>query len=404
MAKKKAKQKAKAPMKRASGGRGKSSSESAVTKPSRAIKPYTALVLYTRAGGRCQFDGHNQYMLQHEITSIPGNFGEKAHIWAFNEGGPRGKGDGRPVDVHNVDNLMLLCPPCHHLVDKVRPQDFTVETLRRFKADHESRVYALTGLSKDRDTVPLVFRGQVAGRLMDISDAEMQAAVAPNYIRREAKVSMDYGAVADAPDAAYWTTGCGVIDRGIDQLERVEPRAGRAHRVSVFAIAPIPLLIYLGSKLSDKLVVDLYQRHRSPDTWNWSEEQGDSRFVTRRLATNEGAVALLVNVSGTNQVADVTSAIGPATVYELTLEEKAPATSVMQTRADLDRFSAEYGQALARIRASHPGLAELHVFPAVPAPVAVAMGRQRLPKVDPALKVYDRDRRAGGFVYALSMG
>jgi hypothetical protein len=401
MAKKKAKAKPKASTKR---GARSPMSASAVIKPSRSIDPHTALVLYTRAGGRCQFDGHNQYLLEHETTSTPGNFGEKAHIWAFNEGGPRGKGDGRPVEINNVDNLMLLCGACHHLVDVVRPQDFNVETLRRFKEDHEARVFELTGLSKDRDTVPLVFRAQVAGNLMDISDAEMQAAVAPNYIRRGAKVAIDYGAVSDRPDAAYWSNGCSTIDAGIDRLGRVEVRPGRALRVSVFAIAPIPLLIYLGSKLSDKQLVDLYQRHRSPDTWNWNEEAGGTRFITHQHQSDGKAVALLINVSGSNTVSDVVKLIGAATVYELTLEGKTPATSALQSRADLDRFSAEYGQVLARVRVAHPGLAKLHVFPAVPAPVAVAIGRQRLPKVDAALEIYDRDKRAGGFAHALSVG
>ena len=180
-------------------------------------------------------------------------------------------------------------------------------------------------------------------------------------------------------------------------------RPDRALRVSVFAIAPIPLLIYLGSKLSDKKIVDLYQRHRSPDTWNWYEEPGECRFVTRVIPANGDKVALMLNVSGANVVEDVTKTIGSATVYELTLEGKSQAPSVLRTLADLHRFSAEYGQVMARIRTTHPGLAKLHVFPAVPAPVAIAVGRERLQKVDASLEVYDRDKRGGGFKYALSV-
>jgi CBASS immunity sensor of nucleotide second messenger signals/HNH endonuclease len=404
VAKKKAKARTMASEKRGGARRRReTTSTSTVTKPSRKIRPHITVLLYTRAGGRCEFDGCNDYLLEHPTTTIVGNFAEQAHIWAFNEGGPRGRGDGRPVDINNVENLMLLCGPCHKLIDRVEPQNYTVETLRKFKEEHESRVFELTGLAKDRDTVPLVMRAQVAGKMMDISDAEMQAAVAPNNLRRRDKIPVDISAIPDQPHAAYWKTGCSAIDAGIDKLNRIEPRRGRTLRTSVFAIAPIPLLIYLGSKLSDKQVVDLYQRHRSPDTWNWYEGSGDSRFVTRQHQSDGNAVALLINVSGTNPVSDVINLIGTATVYELTLEGKATATSVLQTRADLDRFSAEYGQVLARVRAAHPGLAKLHVFPAVPAPVAVAIGRQRLPKVDAALEIYDRDKRVGGFAHALSV-
>jgi hypothetical protein len=46
----------------------------------------------------------------------------------------------------------------------------------------------------------------------------------------------------------------------------------------------------------------------------------------------------------------------------------------------------------------HPDVRELHIIPAVPAPVAVACGHDLLPKVHPTLIVYDYDRASGGFI------
>lgn len=45
----------------------------------------------------------------------------------------------------------------------------------------------------------------------------------------------------------------------------------------------------------------------------------------------------------------------------------------------------------------HIALDEIHLFPAVPAPVAVLCGRELLPKVDPALLVYDSNKKTNGF-------
>jgi hypothetical protein len=59
--------------------------------------------------------------------------------------------------------------------------------------------------------------------------------------------------------------------------------------------------------------------------------------------------------------------------------------------------------AMRRIVSSHRGLERLHLFPAVPAPVAIAIGRDLMPKRDPALLVYDYDKRAGGFVSTLEV-
>jgi SMODS-associated and fused to various effectors sensor domain len=56
---------------------------------------------------------------------------------------------------------------------------------------------------------------------------------------------------------------------------------------------------------------------------------------------------------------------------------------------------------LARIRGEYPALRELHLFPAVPAPVAVACGFDLLPKVDPVLIIYDNIKEEGGFIERL---
>ena len=130
-------------------------------------------------------------------------------------------------------------------------------------------------------------------------------------------------------------------------------------------------------------------------------------YTTRRLRAGgaEGPVALLINLSGRNG-ADVvrTANIGDdPTIYELTLEDQEPTPLFLNTRGDLERFTAEYLRALATIREAHPHATCVHLFPAVPAPIAITLGRSRLPKVDAPLVVYDRDHRAGGYVRTMEI-
>ena len=40
---------------------------------------------------------------------------------------------------NDFDNLILLCPNHHRLVDHLRPFDYPVDVLRKMKADHEAR-------------------------------------------------------------------------------------------------------------------------------------------------------------------------------------------------------------------------------------------------------------------------
>src|SRR5271165_7276647 len=90
---------------------------SPVIRVSRGIRDLTRLLLVVRAGGRCEFDDHNDYLFQHPLTLTPGNFAQMAHIVAFQEEGPRGKSLLLPAYINDVSNLMLLCPQCHKLID-----------------------------------------------------------------------------------------------------------------------------------------------------------------------------------------------------------------------------------------------------------------------------------------------
>ncbi|EKU97585.1 hypothetical protein Lepto7375DRAFT_6789 [Leptolyngbya sp. PCC 7375] len=377
--------------------------QGALVKPSRHIKKQTTLFLYTQAGGRCEFDGCNKYLLEHYPTETVGNFAEQAHIWAFSEGGPRGQETGRPLDINGLSNLMLLCKDCHDLVDK-NSKSYPVEVLKKFKKEHEDRIFSLTGIAKNRDTVPLVLKSLISGRPMNISVEEMQAAVAPNYLKRREIVEIDLSSISDRPNSSFWGVAQDAIDRKVNRLHEAQFNSGQTFRVSIFALAPIPLLIHLGTRLSDKIHIDLYQRHRDTESWLWKEGAGDVVYITERILQGEqsGPVLLLVNLSGKNQLDSLPKELTEnGTAYEITLEGQQCSPLFLNTRDDLARFTSEYHRALATIRQAHPEIKVIHLFSAVPAPIAITLGRARLPKIDPVFRVYDYDKRANGFVCAL---
>ena len=70
-----------------SGAQVSASATSPVIRVRRGIRELTRLLLVVRAGGRCEFDDHNEYLLQHPLTLTPGNFAQMAHngvglIWS----------------------------------------------------------------------------------------------------------------------------------------------------------------------------------------------------------------------------------------------------------------------------------------------------------------------------------
>jgi hypothetical protein len=68
----------------------KRSRTTSVVTLSRAPKADTRVLLFTLAGGRCEFDKCNRYLLAHHVTHREGNFADMAHIVAFRPQGPRG--------------------------------------------------------------------------------------------------------------------------------------------------------------------------------------------------------------------------------------------------------------------------------------------------------------------------
>jgi SMODS-associated and fused to various effectors sensor domain len=381
------------------------SEASSIQHPSRSIKAHVTLRLFVQAGGRCEFDSCNRYLLEHHSTSTAGNFGQQAHVVAFKTRGPRGTEENRPTDINGFDNLMLLCGQCHRLIDEEEPEKYPVGVLKKFKADHEERIYILTGMAKNRDTIPLVMKAQIAGRTMEISDSEMQSATAPNVIRIRDKIDIDLSTIPDFPSEGFNLAASAAIDQKIDELARVQALPGSARRVSVFGLASIPLLAYLGAKLSDKWVVDLYQRHRNSDEpWVWREGEGTAEFTTACLVNEPGEVSLLVNVSGKNGISTIRGKVPHGAVYELIVSGQDPAPSVIKTKADLSRFGSELVRAYATIRVQHAEARSIHILAALPAPAAIQLGLMRLPKVDPVFLIYDKDTRSGGLTDPLKVG
>ena len=377
---------------------------SPVKNVSRKIKEGACLLLYVQAGGRCEFDGCNKYLLEHPLTLTRGNFAQMAHIVAFSEEGPRGKTAPRPLDVNDVSNLMLLCPQCHKLID-VHPARYSHSTLEGYKHQHEDRIKHVTGLGPDLKTTIVQLKANIGGQPVDIPAAQVIAAVTPRYPTDLRGFVIDLTAIY-GENVTFFQTAVQEIKRKIEQLYAPGMDVERTRHISLFALAPIPLLIFLGNRLSNKIPVDLYQRHRDTENWTWkiSGEPVTYKFQRLRPGTDISKIALILSLSGTIHVEDLPAKIDDCFyIYEITLDAITPSPNFLRTREDLVRFKDIYQTCLRSIMRDHGKLRAIHLFPAVPAPIAVLCGRELFPKVDPALKVYDNDKAKGGFNLTLEV-
>jgi len=99
------------------------------------------------SGNVCALPACEQVLAKSEWDFILGRI---AHIRAQSPGGPRY--DPTYPDVDHFDNLMILCPNCHTLIDSVEPDAWPVDRLETAKAEHERRTPA-TGVGPFTDEV-----------------------------------------------------------------------------------------------------------------------------------------------------------------------------------------------------------------------------------------------------------
>ena len=363
---------------------------------SRRPKANTRVLLFTRAGGRCEFDNCNRYLLTHHVTHRIGYFGEMAHIVAFRRAGPRGQSPLTATERNDVSNLMLLCPTCHKLIDG-RPDLYPVETLQGFKKDHEARILMLTEAKADKQTAALVLKAAIGSSPVAIPLADMQSAVVPFYLDQREVHIIDLPSVTEGRTGTNWNSNVEAI-QGNTQRFYASLRQTGAATTAVFALAPIPLLVALGSCLSNKFPTLLFQRHRDTDDWRWKEVGDPVEFNCRMLqkGTEPQRVALVCSLSGAIPPADYPSAVDSSfTVYEIAPDGLTPSCDCLRLRESLEAFRACYRCTLQRVTREHLGVQEIHLIPAVPAPAAVAIGLDRMPKAHPRLVVYDKHGDAG---------
>jgi len=323
------------------------------------------------------------------VTRTHGNFSEAAHIVAFRREGPRGAGN-RPAVINSFLNLMLLCKDCHHLID-MNPEAYPVAVLQEFKTEHEARICALTALGPEYQTMVIQLRAAIGGQAVDISGDDIRDALLPKYPARLPGSVIDLTGI-QRENPAFFELARDQVRRELRAVLRTDVNGKRIQHYSVFALAPIPLLVCFGREFGDKLSAEVFQRHREAPFWKWRTEGIPTEYEikVRHAGLGSDNAGLILSLSGTVTDASLPlGVVGTSPLYEITLRDREPNRDFLLRRDDLLRFRRVYREALAMIAKTHDTVKELYLFAAVPAAIAVACGQELLPKFHPDLVVHD---------------
>ncbi|MFD4636583.1 SAVED domain-containing protein [Lentzea sp. NPDC058436] len=380
----------------------------------RAVPEAVARHVWVRAGGRCTIC--NRYLMEDSATGQEVPIGQLAHIvgWSTAPGSPRGDHD-LPVEERNsAENLMLLCHDQHRVIDhKSLWEVFDVDTLRAMKRDHEERIRRLTGLGHDNRTTVLRVVGNIHGRPVELTSSSVTTALLaknrfPDWILRGAdEFEIDLRAIPgeSASSPAYWAAARSHLE---DRLRHLctQVRKESVNHVSVFALARIPVLVLLGTYLDKMLQVDLYPKRREgKPVWGFDELGEPTRFTSHLLrpGNDPARVAVVCSISGSVDIDRLPSDVRDThSIYELRPDSVLPTPELINTQATLDRFSQARRTLLSTIEVDHPGVTAIPIFPALPPPAAITIGRHLLHAAHPPLHIYDRMPGSPDYIFATS--
>lgn len=366
----------------------------------RAISPHTRNIVWARAAGRCQFRNCNVSLIGHLVAgNRTRNRGYHAHVIADSASGPRGDAVLSPARSNDPDNIMLLCDGCHREIDgEDTRRKYPPEVLYAMKRDHEAWIDAVLSAGPVSRSHILQFsapigENETAVPFDDCVDAMVPRRTPASDRAIEIKIK---GMRHKDSDPDYWTSELWRLRQGFqnDLLGRFE--SGDVRHLSVFGLAPIPLLMELGRLLSDISVVDVYERHRFPEQqWRWPEDGPIVEF--QRTAGPPGPKLVALKLAVTSEIADdrIINALGTDDVSIWQIASLHHGQGIVQHREDLARWRAVVARTLDEIKNQHGMDADVAVFPAIPVSCAVEFGRAWQPKAHPSLCIFDQVKDQG---------
>lgn len=362
------------------------------------------LRLWGKAAGRCQYAGCNKPLWLDSLTKFEFNIAYAAHIIADRPGGPRGDKDLSEKLCADLSNLMLLCDEHHRLIDREDVLGHPVERLRKMKRMHEERIELLSSVTEEKRSHVLLYGANIGQNTALLSWEKAARAMTPTWYpleRPALELNFRNSSFQDHEDT-YWVIEQENLRRQFAQVVKPRLAHGSVQHLSVFGIAPQPLLMELGRLLSDIPTAEVYQLHREPPDWRWQDHPADFNYFLDEPADRKQNVAINLSLSANIDNARIHQVLGKE-VSIWTIRTSAPGNDFLKSRQQLSMFRQIFRQLLNRIKAEHGEAAALSIFPAVPVAVAIEMGRVWMPKADLAMHVFDQNRAAGGFVKCITL-
>lgn len=356
------------------------------------IPDYVRLQVWTEAAGRCQFTDCNIPLWYNTLTLGKRNFGEMAHIIGAKKGGPRGNDQSEELE-KEPENIILLCDRCHKEVDGLDTRgNYSVDRLKKMKSDHTTRIRMLLDQSSNRSR-PLLFTSAIGGQQSMFGDISIKEALLPDFPDqiRENWLKIEFGEF-QREKQTEWDYVKSKIDQLYESTDRILKNKDVNH-LSIFGLAPQPLLMYLGRKLGDKIAAQVFEPRRTDslkDKWKWDTgNKTNLQYETFKLkdGSDKNVILLIALSDFLNEDKYDNMLQGNPHIYNLFIKE--PVQGFLTKRIEKAHFIKKCRGLLNQIQKDVGNDCIIHILPAMPASLAIEFGRLLQPTKDPRIWVYE---------------
>lgn len=365
-----------------------------------SIPPGVKQELWFNAHGRCAIC--NKPLYRDGLTMQKVNLSEYAHIIADSPNGPRGDAELSPELAKDPNNLILLCKDHHKMIDDAGGvKKYGVDLLRHIKKAHEDRIEYVTGISPEKKSLVVCYAPKIGDRIPSITASVTTETLFPDmYPMTLEPIRLD---ATNLPyndnEQKYWEFHPDILRDNFKQ--KLQGKLADVPHISLFALAPQPLLILLGTLLGDLYRVEILQKHRDPDTWKWLDKVVKNEFNVIEPEAKEKAPVLIIALSGSDIIERVKNQFGDEYSYWVVTCEQ-PNRDMMRTREQLSEFRNMMRIVINDINTSAVGKT-LKVMPAMPLSCAIAFGHIRLHKSDLPWELFDLPQGSDEYVKTITI-
>lgn len=353
------------------------------------------LLVWAKSAGRCEIC--NTPIYEDPMTFEQVNVGDHAHIIGSSPDGPRGDKKLSPELATDPANIILLCKTHHKKIDTQEfIEKYSPDLLRELKRQHEERIEFVTSIGADNKSHILLYGAKIGNIQNPLDFNQVSRGMFPDkYPAEKHPISIQIvGSEMHDEQADYWNVERINLQQKFTRLVKERIERSEITHLSVFALAPIPLLIELGTLLTDKTAVDTYQLLREPKGWKWQTNINNDKFeylISHTQSSSTKTIAIILSLSGTIADKDVRDILGDdVAIWNVTIEDVN--NDFMKSKEQLSLFRKTFRKLLDSVKEKNGRDSVIHLFPAIPISVAIEIGRVWMPKADLPIVIYDRNR------------